>query len=204
MTVLYRSGLMLTPPVALAGHAFTRTNHPGQWRCLRCNTLTHDIHHTTLTGTCTGLAAAITTGAPMTTTAEPTIPIRLTLDVTFTITDTFDIPISSILDEVRRQVEKFQRRPEDEVWRSAPSWLTIVDELACHFETHDGWTPRLSTADEYSIDCVEWDEAAPDHVAVRDLISAELDRLADENDPERARLRPSVGQLDIFGNEVTP
>ena len=193
----YRSGLMLNPPVAVGGHAFTRTSHPGQWHCERCHTLTHDIHHTTTTGTCTGLAAAITTGAPMNPTPEPTIPIRFSIDITTTITDTFDIPISSIINDTRRTVERHQSLKLDE-----PGWADVVDNIVCDFEPANGWLPRITADTDFSIDCVGW-APADCNEALSALITAELQRLADEADPERARFRPTVGQMDIFGLEVT-
>jgi hypothetical protein len=66
------------------GRAATPSSPPAgasQWRCIRCHTLTHDIPHTA-SRICTGLAAAITTGAPMPPT--PTIPVIV--DVEFTAT----------------------------------------------------------------------------------------------------------------------
>lgn len=71
MTGVYRSGLLLRPPLALGGHAFTvdvaaRTatgplfpGHPTIWRCLRCHlhTTTPAVH-----GPCPDRAAALTTG----------------------------------------------------------------------------------------------------------------------------------------------
>lgn len=193
----YRSGLMLHPPVALGGHAFTRTSHPGQWHCERCHTLTHDIHHTTTTGTCTGLAAAITTGAPMNPTPEPTIPIPMNIEFTARFTGLVDVPISTVIEctEQLWPVANRLRLPQ-------PDIADILAEVAAEYEGV-GWHPGLS----YDVDSINWVEAEvddnDDNEAVSTLITAELQRLADEADPDRTRFRPTVGQMDIFGLEVT-
>ena len=194
----YRSGLMLHPPVALGGHAFTRTSHPGQWHCERCHTLTHDIHHTTTTGTCTGLAAAITTGAPMNPTPEPTIPIPMHIEFTAEFTGLVDVPISMVIERTKRVAVTAARQGLPQ-----PTIADILSEVAAEYEGV-GWHPGLS----YDIDSINWVDALTDddnerNEAVSAIITAELDRLADEADPERARFRPTIGQMDIFGLEVT-
>jgi hypothetical protein len=64
-----------------------------------------------------------------------------------------------------------------------------------------GWHPgTYIELDEIEDITINVDES--DLLNVR--IAAELERFRDEHDPERARLRPSIGQLGIFGNEVTP
>jgi len=196
MTVLYRSGLMLTPPVALAGHAFTRTNHPGQWHCLRCHTLTPDIHHTTINGTCTGLAAAITTGAPMTTTAEPTIPVIVDVEFTATASTLIEIPLSQISETVDRLATESVR-----LQTVAPSLTDVLNELAPGLDVGPDWNPSTNIEVHEIEDITISIEGANNLINVQ--IAAELERFRDEHDPERARLRPSIGQLDIFGNEVT-
>ena len=203
MTVLYRSGLMLTPPVALAGHAFTRTNHPGQWRCLRCHTLTHDIHHTTITGTCTGLAAAITTGAPMTT-SEP-LPIaatmtapsaRLTINFTIDISGTLRYSLDLTFDQLRTAwAHQLQQDPEwadgQDLRRTLELWLE--EQLGGEAMAGD-----LDTAIERGLADIML-EAVDIHISAEEYLRAGYEALTVRQPPPQCS-----GQLDIFGNEVTP
>lgn len=75
MTGVYRSGLMLAPPLGLGGHAFTPTRTiSGQWTCHRCHIVTHTVTATITAGRCTGTARALNPG-------EPNAPRPIQLDL---------------------------------------------------------------------------------------------------------------------------
>lgn len=132
------------------------------------------------------------------TTPEPTIPIPMNIEFTATFTGLVDVPISTVIDTTRRLVADSIRAQT-----TPPEIDDVLNEIATDFNPASKWAPV-----DYDINDVSFVEAEYFNVAgceaVADLIGAELNRLADEADPDRAKFRPCPGQLDIFGLEVTP
>ncbi len=133
----------------------------------------------------------------MTTTAEPTIPVVVDVEFTATASTLIEIQLSRISETVDRlatESVRFQTR--------APSITDVLNDLSSHLDVKPAWKPgtdiELNEIEDITISI----EGANNLLNVQ--IAAELERFRDEHDPERARLRPSIGQLDIFGNEVTP
>lgn len=134
----------------------------------------------------------------MTTTPEPTIPIPMQIEFIARFTGLVDVPISTVIEATKRMVDVAAHRQRQ------PDIADILDEVAAEFEGV-GWHPGLS----YDVDSINWADALTGvdnerNAAASAIITAELERLADEADPDRARFRPTVGQMDIFGLEVTP
>ena len=128
--------------------------------------------------------------------SEPTVPIPMSIEFTAQFTGLVDVPISVVIERTQQLCEVVARRGLPQ-----PDIADIIAEIADEYECV-GWQPG-----SYDIDSINWVEAevdGPDVKAVSDLIAAELERLADEADPDRARFRPTPGQMDIFGLEVTP
>lgn len=133
-----------------------------------------------------------------TTPPEPTVPIPMHIEFTATFTGLVDVPITTVIEATKRMVDAAARQGLPQ-----PDIADILAEVALTSECV-GWDPAL----DYEVDEIEHVDALIDDTddikAVSALIAAELERLADEADPDRARFRPTPGQMDIFGLEVTP
>lgn len=135
----------------------------------------------------------------MTTPPEPTVPIPMHIEFTAEFTGLVDVPITTVIEATKRMVDAAARQGLPQ-----PDIADVLDEIASVYDFID-WHPGAA----YDLGSINWADALTEddnerNEAVSALIAAELERLADEADPDRARFRPTPGQMDIFGLEVTP
>lgn len=128
---------------------------------------------------------------------EPTVPIPMSIEFTARSEGLVDVPISLVIEATEHLCSIAARQG-----LSQPDIADILAEVALKYECV-GWYPGL----DYEVEEIEYVDALIDDTAdikaVSVLIAAELGRLADEADPDRARFRPTPGQMDIFGQEIT-